>query len=194
MLLFSKYWNTFPIVSLKRAARVLGMFKSNRRRWFLHVGSDMTYVQAAMFPEDGVWRKHRIIPGYMQKEHASSSAFDRAEVILELYNIGQERHARQTAALLHAENFERTGVQKMLKDVSACNHFMCDTRNESFMKNGFRKLPGFIECATAMKISNANNSSVLVVHENRIEVCASTIYLQFCKQPKEHFRHSMETA
>lgn len=46
-------------------------------------------------------------------------------------NAGRESHKKNVLDRLHAKNFELNGTQETLKDISACNRFVCETSNES---------------------------------------------------------------
>lgn len=49
---------------------------------------------------------------------------DLAEIVLELYYGGRERHTKRVIAPLHAESFGLRGIQETLKDVPACIRFV----------------------------------------------------------------------
>lgn len=81
--------------------------------------NDKTNIQALMFPENDVSQKHCIVDDYKLGEYAKAYIYDWAEVILDLYDSGKERHRKQIVDQLYAENFELNEIREALKDVSA---------------------------------------------------------------------------
>lgn len=80
-----------------------------------------------MFLENIVSREHRILDGYMLKEHARTRVYEWAEVVSELCDIDIERHAKQIVDLLDGNSFALGEKKERLKEVSACTQLVYET-------------------------------------------------------------------
>lgn len=145
-----------------KSTRVLG----NEHSGTFPLEKEMIDIQVLMCPKDKLSWEPRIVDDYKQEKYTKACIYDWVHVILELYDIGRERYARQIVDLLHTKNIELNKIQVRLKDIFACIRFVGDTSNEQLKINRIYKLSGSTECTSATVVSIVYEKKVVEILKN----------------------------
>lgn len=190
---FKNVQNTLQNADFRSTACIIRVFSKNRQGKTFPVQNEITDEKALIFSADALSRELNIVEQYRLKEHARACIYDRAKAMLELFDCGREKHAKQIVDLLHVEKFKLSEVWATQKDVPAFLLFFDKTGNKSLEKNDLRKIPVSIKRISTATVSKVHKKNFLGVHKNQIEMCANAALLQLRTHPIELFKHPTET-
>lgn len=100
----------------------------------------MTSLQGSICAKDDISQEECTVEEFRQIEMTGACIYDLAEVMLELHEIGGERHAKLIVTLPFVENFGLNRIRETQKDFPTCISFLHETRNESVQHDRFGKI------------------------------------------------------